>query len=38
MTKVLEKYAEQNCWNTHKRKMNIIINFDIITGINRKKT
>ena len=37
MTQVLEKYAEQNCWNTHKREMNIIINFDIITGINKKK-
>lgn len=29
MAHVQEEYLKQNCWNTQKRKLKIIINFDI---------
>ena len=32
MAHVQEERLKQNCWNTQKRKLEIIINFDDITG------
>lgn len=32
MAHAQEEHLKQNCWNTQKRKLKIIINFDDITG------